>query len=57
MISVLNEITKLRDGGSLTINYNNTNRYRVLINETNGTKTAYYFSAPIYNCKSRKTNY
>lgn len=54
MISVLNEITKLRDSGSLTINYNNTNRYRVLINETNGTKTAYYFSAPIYNCKSRK---
>ena len=54
MISVLNEITKLRESGSLVIDYNNTNRYRIVINETNGTKTAYYFGTPVYNCKSRK---
>lgn len=54
MISVLKEIEKFRQSGPMSIDYTNNNRYRVVINENNGTKTAYYFSCPIYNLKTRK---
>ncbi|MBR5222911.1 MAG: hypothetical protein IKV81_01930 [Clostridia bacterium] len=53
MQSVLGEISKLRKGLPIVIDYNNSNRYRVVAKEDDGSKTAYYFSTPIYNYKSR----
>ncbi len=56
MLSILSEIKKLRGSDApLSVDLNNTNRYRVVTNETDGTKTAYYFSAPIYNNISKKS--
>lgn len=54
MQSVLNEISKLRSGAPLIIDYHNSNRYRIVAQEKNGTKTAYCFSTPIYNSSTRK---
>ena len=54
MNSILGEISKLRKGAPLVIDYKNSNRYRIAASETNGTKTAYYFTSPIYNCRTRK---
>lgn len=54
MQSVLGEISKLRRGSPIIIDYDNSNRYRLVVKENNGTKTAYYFSTPIYNSRSRK---
>lgn len=52
--SVLSEISKLRLGAPITIDYHNSNRYRLVAQENNGSKTAYCFSTPIYNTNSRK---
>ncbi len=54
MTSILNEIACLRKDRPITIDYKNKNRYRIVIQESNGTKTAYYFSTPIYNVRTRK---
>lgn len=54
MHSILGEITKLRNGEPVMIDYYNSNRYRLVVKENNGSKTAYYFSTPIYNQKTRK---
>ena len=54
MQSVLNEIARLRGGKSYTIDYHNSNRYRLVVQEQDGSKTAYYFSTPIYNQKDGK---
>lgn len=54
MQTVLNEIAKLRLGAPIVIDYHNSNRYRLVVREDDGTKTAYYFSCPIYNQKTRK---
>ena len=54
MISILKEIAKLRKEKPIAIDYKNNNRYRVVVQEQNGTKTAYYFSAPIYNTTTKK---
>ena len=55
MLSILSEIKKLRGSDApLSVDLNNTNRYRVVINETDRTKTAYYFSTPIYNNITKK---
>ena len=54
MNSILSEIAKLREGRPISIDYKNTNRYRILVRETDATTTAYYFSAPIYNKETRK---
>ena len=53
MESVLDEISKLRKNASLTADHENSNRYRILANESDGSKTAYYFSTPIYNHRSK----
>lgn len=55
MISILNEIKKFRGDAPIIVDYSNKNRYRVVVNEEDGSKTAYYFSAPIYNSKTRKS--
>lgn len=54
MNSILEEISTLRKGAPLVIDYKNSNRYRLVAIEQNGTKTAYYFSSPIYNSRTRK---
>ena len=54
MQSVLAEITKLRNGAPIMIDYHNSNRHRLLLKEIDASKTAYYFSAPIYNQQTRK---
>ena len=54
MQSVLGEIAKLRNGSPIIIDYHNSNRYRLVVQENNGSKTAYYFSTPIYNKRTRK---
>lgn len=54
MKSVLSEILKLRGGAPLVVDHTNSNRYRLVVNEDDGSQTAYYFSTPIYNNKSRK---
>lgn len=46
---VLAEIDKLRNGDPIIIDYHNSNRYRLVVNENDDTKTAYYFSTPIYD--------
>lgn len=54
MRSVLNEIARLRKGKPISVDRRNSNRYRLVVQEDNGSKTAYYFSTPIYNNKTRK---
>ncbi len=54
MKSILSEITKLRAGRPMIIDRKNSNRYRIIFSEENGTKTAYCFSVPIYDQKTRK---
>lgn len=54
MISILKEISKIRKGAALVVDYKNSNRYRVVAIEPNGSKTAYYFTVPIYNNRTRK---
>ncbi len=53
MISILDEIYTLRKSDPI-IDYKNTSRYRLVTQEKNGSRTAYYFSCPIYNIDSRK---
>ena len=53
MQSVLKQISKIRADRPINIDYKNSNRYRVILNEPNGTKTAYYFTTPIYNANTR----
>ena len=54
MSFVLKTIAKLRGGDLFSIDFHNRNRYRVVVNENDGSKTAYYFSSPIYNLHTRK---
>lgn len=54
MDSILNEICKLRQGASLAVDLQNHNRYRVVAIEPDHSRTAYYFTTPIYNHKTRK---
>lgn len=54
MNHLLKTIVELRKRRDLHIDTSNSDRYRVVVNETDGTKTAYYFSAPIYNINSKK---
>ena len=54
MKSILDEIRILRNEENLNIERNNTNRYRIVVNETDGTKTAYYFAIPIYNDETKE---
>lgn len=49
MNNVIEIIKMLRKESVLNIDQNNNNRYRVVVKEKDGTKTAYYFAVPIYN--------
>ncbi len=52
--SVLDAVRTLRGADDLVINRSNVNRYRVVLHEPDQSQTAYYFSAPIYNDRTRK---
>ena len=52
--SILDEIQKIRFEETFSLDLTNRNRYRVVVQEPTGSKTAYYFGAPIYNERSRK---
>lgn len=54
MYSVTEEIYTLRNGRTFEIDQTNSNRYRLVALEADGTKTAYYFGVPIYNVHTRK---
>ena len=54
MNSILNEVAMFRKGRALVVDRSNKNRYRLVTHEGDGSKTAYYFSVPIYNEVSRK---
>lgn len=49
MDSILNEIKKIRKEKALDLDLSNSNRHRIVVCNDDGTKTAYCFSAPIYN--------
>lgn len=48
MESILNTLKNIRNSGDFSINPQNSNRYRIVVWENDGSQTAYYFSAPIY---------
>ena len=54
MLSVLDEIARIRKDPLIEIDQRNHNRYRVVLDEQDGSKTAYYFSTPIYNNRTGK---
>lgn len=54
MNSILSEIKKIRQENELVLDLKNTNRHRVVVCNDDGTKSAYCFSAPIYNEKTLK---
>lgn len=54
MDDVLREIAVLRRGAPFVIDARNSNRYRVVSTEPDGSRTAYYFSTPIYNSRTRR---
>ena len=51
---IVGEIKVLRKGGSIRVDYRNANRYRLVLQEENGSSTAYCFSTPIYNLRTGK---
>ena len=53
MNSILDEIRKIRGENVLYIDNTNRNRYRIVIHEGDASKTAYYFSVPIYGALNR----
>ena len=48
MRSIFQEIANMRGEGRIAIDRTNSNRYRIVLLENDGSKTAYYFSTPIY---------
>ncbi len=50
--TILETIRTLRSGKSYAIDRRNSNRYRVVLGEDDASKTAYYFSTPIYQEES-----
>lgn len=51
--SVLDAVRELRRDKDLVINRSNVSRYRVVLHEPDQAQTAYYFSAPIYDARTR----
>ncbi len=54
MDNVLNKIKKIRNEKNLIVDLNNSNRYRIIVDNQNNTHSAYYFSSPIYNEQTKK---
>lgn len=51
---VLSEVLKLRPSSNLNIDNYNIDRYCIVFNESDGSKTGYFFSTPIYNIRTNK---
>lgn len=51
---IVGEIKVLRKGGPIRVDHRNANRYRLVLQEENGSSTAYCFSTPIYNLRTGK---
>jgi len=51
---MIGEISLLRAGSFLQVNHHHSNRYRLILQEEDGSSTAYCFSTPIYNSRSGK---
>ena len=54
MFSPIHRIYEFRKSPVLSFDRQNSNPYRVVCNEENGSQTAYCFSAPMYESKSKK---
>lgn len=52
--SVLDAVRELREDSNFIINKTNVNRHRIVLHESDGTQTAYYFSPPIYHAEDGK---
>lgn len=50
----LEEVLKFRSSSDIDIDNHNTNRYSIVFNENDGSKTSYFFSVPIYNINTKK---
>ena len=53
MISVFNELEKIRDSSPILLNDISSNRYTIHCQESNGAKIAYCFSVPIRNINTK----
>ncbi|MFR5865719.1 MAG: hypothetical protein ACLUFV_11535 [Acutalibacteraceae bacterium] len=51
---IVGEIKVLRKGVPIRVDHRNANRYRLVLQEENGSSTAYCFSTPIYNLRTGK---
>ncbi len=54
MFSIIDEIRRIRKDGKMNIDATNTNRYSIVLKERDGTNTAYCFTSPIYNAKTKQ---
>ena len=54
MTSIIKIIECIRGNKNYTIEQSGSGEYALILKENNGSKTAYYFSAPIYNRHSKK---
>ena len=54
MKDILDEIEYLRHGKPFIIDEKNSNQYRLVVMEDDGSKTAYCFSTPIYHDRTKK---
>ena len=54
MKSIVSEIMRLRTEPPIAFDKENRNSNRLVMMEADKTKTAYYFTAPIYNQKTGK---
>ena len=54
MRNAISELLFLRQNIPLSVDYNNSNRYRIVVFEQDKSRTSYYFSSPIYNTDTGK---
>ena len=54
MNEIIKKIINLRSKEFVAFDETNINRYSIVVKEADGTKTAYYFSSPIYNSENDK---
>ena len=54
MQAILDTLRAIRQDAPLSLDLSNSNRYRLLVKESDGSITAYYFAIPIYRRSDRK---
>lgn len=50
----LETIVEFRHSDAFNVDKDNTNRFCIAVDESDGSKTGYYFSAPVYNAYTKK---